>query len=272
MDFDASQRHQWAGQAAAYRRSVESLCAHPAPTLLDAVGAKQGVAVLDVGTGTGTVAALACQRGATVTAADAEPSMVAAAQQRVPAATVIPGTLPTLPLPDAGFDAVTANFVLHQVADPRAALIELRRLARPGGRLAATLWPYPAPGLQALGDQAVQLAGIDVPAGPRLDPDRDFARTGNGVATLVAAAGWHEVTATTLRWRHTVDLDDWWAGAEAGIGTFGHLVSSQDAATVARLRACYESLAARYLTGRRLSAPTAALLVTGVRGRVPQQS
>jgi hypothetical protein len=106
-----------------------------------------------------------------------------------------------------------------------------------------------------------------VPPGPRLDADRDFPRTQDGVAALLAAAGWRQVTAETLRWRHAVDLDDWWSGAEAGIGTFGHIVASQDAGTVARLRACYESLAAPYLTGRHLSAPTAALLVTGVRGQ-----
>ncbi|GAA4206320.1 class I SAM-dependent methyltransferase [Actinocatenispora rupis] len=265
MDFDTSERRQWADRADAYRRSFEPLCAHPAPALLDAADVRAGTVLLDVGTGTGTVAAAAYGRGATVTAVDAEPSMAAAARIRVPEATVLVGVLPALPLPTGAFDAVTANFVLNHVGDPAAALAELRRLTRPGGRFAATIWPYPAPTLQSLWADAVRQAGIDAPPGPRLDPERDFPRTEEGVAGLVAAAGWGGVTARRLHWRHEADVADWWSGAESGIGTFGQLVRGLDAASAARLRTAYEELAAPYVTGRRISAPTAALLVTAVR-------
>ncbi|MEU5533727.1 class I SAM-dependent methyltransferase [Streptomyces sp. NPDC020362] len=43
--------------------------------------------MLDVGTGPGTVAAAACARGATVTAVDAEPTMVESAEQAARAST-----------------------------------------------------------------------------------------------------------------------------------------------------------------------------------------
>src|SRR5208282_69371 len=40
-----------------------------------------------------------------------------------------------LPFRDGAFDAVTISFGLRNVADPGAALAEMRRVSRPGGRL-----------------------------------------------------------------------------------------------------------------------------------------
>ncbi|MCM0674286.1 SAM-dependent methyltransferase, partial [Micromonospora phytophila] len=61
--FDAHERRRWAGRASAYARSFARLCAHPTAALLDAAQVRAGARVLDAGTGPGTVAALASQRG-----------------------------------------------------------------------------------------------------------------------------------------------------------------------------------------------------------------
>lgn len=238
------------------------MCAHPAAALIDAVRADD---LLDVGTGTGTVAAMAAARGIAVTAIDAEPTMAAATRARVPEATVCVAALPGLPVPDGAFGGVTANFVLNHVGRPAAALAELRRVTRPGGRIAVTIWPYPQPPLQALWADAVRDAGVEAASALRLDPADDFPRTEEGLAGLLSAAGLRDVTAGTLTWDHTADLDDWWSGSAAGIGAFGQLVAGLDADTAARLRTCYETLAAPYTAGRRLTAPTAAVLATGTR-------
>ncbi|WP_079173713.1 methyltransferase domain-containing protein [Streptomyces monashensis] len=86
--FDESERRAWAGQADAYAASFAELCAYPVRRLLDAVGVREGTHVLDVGTGTGSVGVVACERGAKVTAVDAEPGMVARAAQAAPEADV----------------------------------------------------------------------------------------------------------------------------------------------------------------------------------------
>lgn len=260
-DFDEYERRQWAGRAEAYGRTFASLCGHLAGPLLDAVGAGPGVRVLDVGTGPGTVAALAVARGAVVTAVDAEPSMVAAAARRVPAATVGPGVLPDLPFPDGAFDAAVANFVVNHVGDPRAAVAELVRVVRPGGRVAVTVWPYPAPELQALFGRAVEAAGAagTVPM-PRLDPEKDFARTGEGLAGLFGADV-DEPEVRGVTWRHRTDMAALWLGPASGIGSGGVLLAGQSPETAARIRREYERLCAPYREADGLLAiPTAALL------------
>ncbi|MFD0571197.1 class I SAM-dependent methyltransferase [Kitasatospora gansuensis] len=146
QEFDMHERRMWGadGVPAAYRRGFAGLCAGAVPALLDRVAAGPGLRLLDVGTGTGTVAAVALARGAAVTAVDAEPQMVKSASERLPEVPVSHALLPELPFADGEFDAVAANFVVNHVADPVAALAELRRVVRPGGRGAVTLWWPPA--------------------------------------------------------------------------------------------------------------------------------
>ncbi|MGP8297812.1 class I SAM-dependent methyltransferase [Streptomyces inhibens] len=163
--FDASERQAWANSADAYEASFGRLCAHPIPRLLDAAGVRAGTRVLDVGTGTGSVAVAAGARGARVTAVDADPGMARRAAYAAPDACAVIAALPQLPFSDGKFDAVVGNFVLNHVGRPRAALDELRRVTRPGGRIALTLWAAPrprgpaAPG-QALLGRAVRAAGV----------------------------------------------------------------------------------------------------------------
>ncbi|SBT42052.1 class I SAM-dependent methyltransferase [Micromonospora auratinigra] len=265
IDFDAHERSRWAGRAAAYRRSFGRLCAYPAEALLDAAAVTAGRRLLDAGTGTGTVAAAALARGARVVAVDADAGMLAEARRTAPGARVQQAALPRLPHPAGVFDAVVANFVLNHVADPAAALAELRRVIRPGGRVAVTVWPSPHPPLQRLWGEAVAAAGVPVPTDlPRLAPERDFPRTEAGLAGLLAAAGLTDVRAATPTWTHHTDPEDWWAGPAAGISTVGLLWERAPAAARQRLRQEYDRLSAAYRQADgSLALPTAALLGSG---------
>lgn len=68
-----------------------------------------------------------------------EPGMCWRLQQRTAAsgrdATVVQAGAEDLPFPDGSFDAVVSTMVLCTVPDPAAAMAEIRRLLRPGGRL-----------------------------------------------------------------------------------------------------------------------------------------
>ena len=261
--FEAAEREMWDGQAQTYAEGFARLCAHPVEALLDAAGVAAGSRVLDVGTGPGTAALAAGTRGARVVAVDADAGMVAAARARgVPAQL---GLLPRLPFPGGEFDAVVANFVLNHVGRPRAALAELRRLLRPGGRLAVTVWGGGRnAGMELLGC-ACEAAGAVAPAYlPRLDPGEDFERTADGLAGLLDGAGFADVRCVEVGWEHRAGLDEWWRGAAEGIGRIGRLIAAQDPPTVVRIRREYERLGARLLDGEgRLVLPCAALLASG---------
>jgi len=264
--FDQHERRQWRDRASAYAESFAHLCGHTATALLDAAAVGPRVGVLDVGTGTGTVAALAGARGASVTAVDAEASMVAYAREAAPGVRVIEATLPDLPFDDHTFDAVVANFVLNHVGDPRTAVAELRRVARPGGRVAVTIWPYPQPPLQRLWAEAVDVPGLVRPArAVSLEPALDFPRTADGLSDLLAAAGLSDVTCETVDWEHVTDLDSWWSGPANGVASVGQLVTAQTPEVVDLIRARYVELASAYRRPDGLLAlPTSALLASGV--------
>lgn len=265
--FDEYERRAWQGRAATYERSFALMCAYPAPALLDAAGVGAGDRVLDVGTGPGTVAALACARGAAVTAVDPEASMLDAARRNAPAADVRHGVLPRLDLGDGAFDAVTANFVLNHVGDPPAALAELRRVTRVGGRIAFTVWPYPLPMLQRLWGDVSEALGLPAPATPlpRVAAEVNFSRTPDGLRGLLERAGLVELSCQEVAWTHHADPEDWWAAPASGMGSLGKVLATLPPSGVAEARAHYERLTAGHRTADgRLALPTGCLIASGV--------
>ncbi len=260
--FDEGERRTWSGRAAAYADSFAGLCAHPVPRLLGAAGVREGVRVLDVGTGTGTVAAAACARGAVVTAVDAEPSMVELAARNAPGADVRLAVLPELPFSDGEFDAVVGNFVLNHVGRPRDTMDELRRVVRPGGTVAVTIWAVPAASGQELLGRAVRAAGVGRPPGrPPLAPEDDFPRDPEGLSALMAGAGLREASCETIRWDHRVGAEQWWSGPAAGVAFIGQVLLSQPERVRAAIKDQFDLLS-REFTGPdgRLVLPHAALL------------
>lgn len=97
-----------------------------------AVGA--GETVLDVGCGNGRPLALLREQGCVVVGLDKSLGMV----QNVDHSVVTVGDAQCLPCRDASFDAAAAFMMLYHVPDQRAAVLELRRVVRPGGVLVAT--------------------------------------------------------------------------------------------------------------------------------------
>lgn len=100
-----------------------------------ALGLLPGERVLDVGAGTGVSTEELARSGAYAVGVDLSLGMLRVgkrARQEVP---LVAGDALRLPFPDASFDAVTISFALRNVSDTAAALRELARVTRPGGRL-----------------------------------------------------------------------------------------------------------------------------------------
>ena len=267
--LDEYERRMWHGRAQAYVLSFATLCAHPVYALLDAAGVGPGTAVLDVGTGPGTVARAAVARHARVTAVDAEPSMIEVASAAVPTADVRLAVLPELPFADGTFDAVVGNFVVNHVGDPAAAVAELRRVVRPGGRVALTVWPRPSPPLQLFWADVAAEAGLtsgpNATSAPRVPPEADFARTPAGFAGLLSGSGLLDVECDTIEWRHQTTIDAWWTAPANGLGALGAAIAGAPPATVEHVRRTFERLATPHVADGVLTMPTAALLASGMR-------
>jgi ArsR family transcriptional regulator len=97
-----------------------------------------GLAVADVGTGTGILAGELARLGCRVVAVDHSPRMLEAARAKLEAdgiegVELRAGPAETLPLADAEVDAAFAHMVLHYLASPPDALAEMVRVVRPGG-------------------------------------------------------------------------------------------------------------------------------------------
>jgi ubiquinone/menaquinone biosynthesis C-methylase UbiE len=119
-----------------------------AELLLERAALRPGEAVLDIATGPGTVARLAAEhvgpRGR-VLGADLSEAMIAIAKAKPPsagAASIEYLVSPAAPLPvgDAGFDVVTCQQGLQFFPDRPAAIREMYRALKPGGRVVAAVW------------------------------------------------------------------------------------------------------------------------------------
>ena len=96
--------------------------------------------VLDLGCGAGTFCRLAADAGASVTGIDAAPGLTEIARDRVPEGRFDVGDIQSLPYEVDVFDRVTAFNSLQFVADPSAALAEIRRVTRPGASIYILVW------------------------------------------------------------------------------------------------------------------------------------
>jgi SAM-dependent methyltransferase len=91
--------------------------------------------VLDVGCGEGQVARLAAAGGATrVIGIDPTWNQIVVARQRGGGPAYASAGADTLPFPDAAFDAVVACLVFEHIREVDAAIAEVARVLRPGGR------------------------------------------------------------------------------------------------------------------------------------------
>ena len=107
---------------------------------LSALGAKPGMRFLDAGCGGGGACILAAGLGCEVTGLDASHALLAIARERLPKAQFVHGDLEKLPFADGHFDAALAANSVIFAEDIRQAVRELRRVVRPGGRVALTSW------------------------------------------------------------------------------------------------------------------------------------
>jgi demethylmenaquinone methyltransferase/2-methoxy-6-polyprenyl-1,4-benzoquinol methylase len=120
------------GRTRAWRRAVAR-----------AVDARPGDRVLDLAAGTGSSSLPFVAAGAFVVACDFSLGMLRVGKRAHPELSLVAGDALRLPFADASFDTSTISFGLRNVTDVDAALGELARVTRPGGRLVVCEFSHP---------------------------------------------------------------------------------------------------------------------------------
>jgi demethylmenaquinone methyltransferase / 2-methoxy-6-polyprenyl-1,4-benzoquinol methylase len=191
-----------------------------------AVGAGPGDRVLDLAAGTGTSSVTFTRSGAACVACDFSLGMLRVGARRLAARRPTPGGVPggvpgatpgagpvslaagdalALPFADGAFDAVTISFGLRNVADPQAALAEMLRVTRPGGKLVVCEFSHlRQPKLDSLYTRYLAAALPTVAARLSRNPGAyaylaESIRDWPGAAELgrrISATGW-----SAVRWR-----------------------------------------------------------------------
>lgn len=103
--------------------------------LVSLADVRKGERALDLAAGTGDIAFAVAARGAKTIALDLTHRMLQLAQEKSRAADFITGDMTGLPFRSAAFDLITTGYGLRNVPDLNAAIDEIARVMKPGGRL-----------------------------------------------------------------------------------------------------------------------------------------
>ena len=189
--YDAMNRTMTMGLDQRWRRATVAAVVQP------------GDRVLDACCGTGDLAVAALQAGATVTGLDFSERMLERARRKSDEIDWVQGDAEKLPFEDASFDAATVGFGVRNLADLERGLTELRRVLRPGGRVAILEITKPsgllAPFYRLWFDGFVPLLGKVLPGGSAYTYLPASVRRFPGpdqLAGLLRGAGFEDV-----RWR-----------------------------------------------------------------------
>ncbi len=254
-----------------YERQMGRWSRRLAEPFLDFVGTAAGETILDVGCGTGSLAAALAPRCgfARLLGVDFSPIYVAHAIQhcRDPRVTYAVGDACALNLPDRSFDRVLALLLLHFVPRTEQAISEMRRVAKPGAVVGAAVW-------DARGGYVANRIFFDTAVA--LDPKaaerraRNYTRPMTRPGELGAAwraAGFDAVAETTLMVRmEFASFDDYWAPYEGKDGPGPEYMATLTANERTRLR---EAVRSAYLDGEADGPRSYAAVAWAVKGLAP---
>ncbi|HZU87731.1 MAG TPA: class I SAM-dependent methyltransferase [Stellaceae bacterium] len=259
----------WERAAARYGATFARATEEFVEPLLDAAAIGPDRSVLDLACGPGLVAAAAARRGALPIGVDFSAAMLAPARAAYPAIRFEEADAEALPFADGRFDAVVANFGVHHFPDPVRALTEIRRVLRPGGRIAFTSWAAPPENRawQLLFDAIAAHGDLAAAQAP---PSGGGLRRPEDARALLAACGFADIAARPVErcWRLAA-ADELVAGFRQGTVRTAALLAAHPAAALAAITAAVAAGAAPYRGPEGYAVPIVAILACGVK---PEES
>ena len=258
------------GENAAF---VEERGAELTAALLDAAAISNGDRVLELACGPAGLGLAAAERYAesTVTLSDVSPQMTIVAanlakERGVTNTSVAVLDLEKIERPDESFDVVLCREGIMLVPEPTTAAAEIRRVLRPGGRAAISVWgspeqnPWLTAMLEALGQQ---LGGTFPPPGM---PGPLSLGSSDLFQSALAEGGLDEIRIQEVEvpWRGA-SFDEWWDRTAALAGPVAKLLAAQPPESVEAIRARAHELLAEYETADGLEIPGVTLVASAKR-------
>ncbi|MEM1360990.1 MAG: methyltransferase domain-containing protein [Pseudomonadota bacterium] len=144
MDDNIDQGALWGAEAQDWAKYQEPTSIPLWDAMMDATNASKGTEILDAGCAAGGASLRALARGAKVTAVDIAENSIEIAKNRLPGARVELASIGDLPFADNAFDAVICVNVIQFIPDVAAAMADLVRVTKPGGKVSVAIFGSPA--------------------------------------------------------------------------------------------------------------------------------
>ncbi len=260
-----------ASDGAAYEVFLGRWTKQLAPRLLDFAAFAPDGALLDVGTGTGSLALAMAARWPSrrVFGIDIAGPYIQYARTRTKGRSpdFETGDAAALRFHDAAFAGSAAQLVLNFVPDAIAAVREMRRVTRPGGTVCAAVWDFRG-GLVYQRLSWDTAAGIDPQAGQARDRlfSGSFALP-DGLPSLFRTAGLAEIEQASLTIRMTyADFDDYWQPLLGGQGPVGTYVAALEPSMRQRIE---QAVRLAYCSGSPDGERSLTATAWAVRGTIP---
>jgi SAM-dependent methyltransferase len=215
--------------SAGYERFMGRWSRLLAPAFLAFAGVKNGDRVLDVGTGTGSVASTveASMPASQIVGVDPSPAFIAYARKAAHSNRVQydVGDAQALKFKDGSFDHAVALLVMNFIPDQNKAIAEMRRVTRPQGFVSACVWDYDA-GMQMLRFFWDEAVALDPAIEPKDERHMKLSRQGQ-LGDLWRKGGLIDIKEDSLVIEQAyASFDDYWDSFTSGAGPGGAYVVS----------------------------------------------
>jgi SAM-dependent methyltransferase len=261
-DIRQQSRARWTATAKGWGVRADQLRRATMPVaewMVDAIAPQPGDTLLELAAGpgdTGFLAAELVKPGGTLICSDFVPEMLNVAQERAQALGLDNVRFKQIDaetgidIEAASIDGVLCRWGYMLMADPVTALLQTRRVLKPGARLALAAWTSPDENLwSALPARELIRRGLE----ERPDPDApgQFAWAPEGViGERLEEAGFvdYEVAAVDFTVAYA-SLEDWWASTRDMSMRFADATAGMDSGTTSEIQAALAEAAAPFTDG-----------------------